>query len=64
MLSRTNLIAGAILATSSLLIYALDDDALEKWCNKCYFRINIKSTPYSSDIEELAGLLNAIGEVL
>ncbi|HDS1800657.1 TPA: hypothetical protein QEM77_003365, partial [Pseudomonas putida] len=47
----------------TLIIYILEDDALEKWCKRSSFRTHKNIKPYEEQ-EELSALHLAIGEVL
>ncbi|WP_409313335.1 T6SS effector BTH_I2691 family protein, partial [Pseudomonas putida] len=47
----------------TLIIYILEDDALEKWCKRSCFRTHKNIKPYEEQ-EELSALHSAIGEVL
>ena len=47
----------------TLIIYILEDDALEKWCKRSCFRTHKNIKPYEEQ-EELSALHTAIGEVL
>jgi hypothetical protein len=47
----------------TVIIYILEDDALEKWCKRSSFRLAMNSTPYEEQ-EELAALHSAFSEVL
>lgn len=47
----------------TIAIYLLEDDALEKWCRRCCFRIRKTAKPYEEH-EELKELHSAFSEVL
>ncbi|MBJ9978437.1 hypothetical protein IAE35_02840 [Pseudomonas sp. S75] len=63
-LSRLSWIGGTIVVGSSLALLILDEDALEKWCSKCCFRLQLSHQGYAKDAEELEALFGAISEVL
>ncbi|MDD0972956.1 hypothetical protein [Pseudomonas fontis] len=46
----------------TIIILIFDDDALEKWCNRCAYRLDKSSKPYS-DGDELPALFSAFREV-
>jgi hypothetical protein len=46
----------------TIIIFLLEDDALEKWCKRSSYRIDERSKPYAD--EELAKLHSAFREVL
>lgn len=47
----------------TIVIYLLEEDALEKWCRRCCFRIGKTAKPYKEH-EELKELHSAFSEVL
>ncbi|MDH4842420.1 hypothetical protein E8E78_07860 [Pseudomonas sp. BN505] len=47
----------------TIVIYLLEEDALEKWCRRCCFRIGKTAKPYKEH-EELKELNSAFSEVL
>jgi hypothetical protein len=47
----------------TLIIYLLEDDALEKWCKRSCFRIGNSSSIYKEE-DELRALYSAFSEVL
>ncbi|HDS1764644.1 hypothetical protein HND72_30195 [Pseudomonas putida] len=47
----------------TVVIYLLEEDALEKWCRRCCFRIGKTAKPYEEH-EELKALHSAFSEVL
>ncbi|MDD0972914.1 T6SS effector BTH_I2691 family protein [Pseudomonas fontis] len=47
----------------TIAIVIFDDDALEKWCKRCVYRIN-KSTELFSEENELPSLYSALSEVV
>ena len=47
----------------TLIIYILEDDALEKWCKRSCFRIGNSSSTYKEE-DELNALYSAFSEVL
>ncbi|MBO0365722.1 hypothetical protein GIB23_01325, partial [Pseudomonas putida] len=56
-------IGGVVVIAASVLIFILDEDALEKWCVKsCFSRIDGKR--FGNNGEELSELFNAIQGVL
>ncbi|MCO7518022.1 hypothetical protein NJF44_25170 [Pseudomonas guariconensis] len=63
LLSRLILGAFWIGLALTLIIFVLEDDALEKWCKHSTYRIDNHSKPYDEQ-EELAALHAAFSEVL
>ncbi|MGC7837656.1 hypothetical protein ACPZMI_04200, partial [Pseudomonas wayambapalatensis] len=63
-LSRLSWIGGAIVLASSIALLILDEDALEKWCSKCCFRLQLSHKGYTKDAEELEALFSATSEVI
>ncbi|WP_442757872.1 MULTISPECIES: T6SS effector BTH_I2691 family protein, partial [unclassified Pseudomonas] len=63
LLARLVLVAFWIGIILTLIIYILEDDALEKWCKRSCFRTHKNIKPYEEQ-EELSALHSAIGEVL
>ncbi|MBC3499757.1 hypothetical protein HU753_27610, partial [Pseudomonas sp. SWRI67] len=47
----------------TLIIYILEDDALEKWCKRCCFHIGNSASVYKEE-DELNALYSAFSEVL
>jgi len=50
-----------ILAATALIVI-IDDNALEKWCSKCCFRIGAVDSGYETDHEELSELFSIAHE--
>ncbi|MBH3313067.1 hypothetical protein I5P84_26895, partial [Pseudomonas mosselii] len=63
-LSRLSWIGGAIVLGTTITLLIIDDDALEKWCSKCCFRLKPSSKGYMKDTEELEALFSAMSEVI
>ncbi|MBI6925494.1 hypothetical protein JET66_12635 [Pseudomonas putida] len=63
-LSRLSWFGGTIVLVSSTVLLIIDEDALEKWCNKCCFRIQLSDKGYTEDSEELKELFSAIRETI
>ncbi|MFK3721473.1 hypothetical protein ACI2J9_18105, partial [Pseudomonas fulva] len=63
-LSRLSWFGGTIVLVSSTVLLIIDEDALEKWCNKCCFRSQLSDKGYTEDSEELKELFSAIREVI
>ncbi|WP_342649212.1 hypothetical protein [Pseudomonas sp. REB1044] len=63
-LSRLSWIGGAVVLATSIALLILDENALEKWCSKCCFRLQLSHPGYAEDAEELEALLYAISEVI
>ncbi|MDH1145636.1 hypothetical protein N5C60_13585, partial [Pseudomonas mosselii] len=63
-LSRLSWIGGAIILGTTVTLLIIDDDALEKWCSKCCFRLKPSDKGYLKDAEELKALFNAMSEVI
>ncbi|KXG83544.1 hypothetical protein AXZ07_00005 [Pseudomonas mosselii] len=63
-LSRLSWIGGAIVLGTTITLLIIDDDALEKWCSKCCFRLKPSSKGYMTDTEELEALFSAMSEVI
>ena len=57
-------IGGAIAIIITLAILIIDENAFEKWCDRCCFSRNSGSKRYDLDHEELAALANPIPEIL
>ncbi len=49
---------------SSIALMIFDEDALEKWCNKCCFRLQPSHKSYAKDAEELEDLFSVISEII
>lgn len=64
LLSRMGWIGGAIAITSTVALLVIDDNALEKWCDKSCFRLTSTAKGYISDEEELTEFFAAAQEVL
>ena len=63
-LNRMSWIGGAIAIIITLAILIIDENAFEKWCDRCCFSRNSGSKRYDLDHEELAALANSISEML
>ncbi|MBC3423446.1 T6SS effector BTH_I2691 family protein [Pseudomonas sp. RW3S2] len=63
-LSRLSWIGGAIVLATSIALLILDENALEKWCSKCCFRLQLSHKGYLKDAEELEDLFSAISEII
>ncbi|MCU7240984.1 hypothetical protein OC929_23315, partial [Pseudomonas peradeniyensis] len=63
-LSRLSWIGGAIVLGTTITLLIIDDDALEKWCTKCCFRLKPSAKGYIKDTDELEALFNAMNEVV
>jgi len=63
-LSRLSWIGGTIVLATTITLLIIDDDALEKWCSKCCFRLKASSKGYVKDTEELEALFSAMSEVI
>ncbi|BDU09792.1 hypothetical protein PRtIB026_A26750 [Pseudomonas sp. RtIB026] len=63
-LSRLSWIGGAIVLGTTITLLIIDDDALEKWCSKCCFRLKPSDKGYVKDAEELEALFSAMSEVI
>ncbi|MBH3312729.1 hypothetical protein I5P84_25150, partial [Pseudomonas mosselii] len=63
-LSRLSWIGGAIVLGTTIALLIVDDDALEKWCSKCCFRLKPSNKGYMKDTEELEALFSAMSEVI
>ncbi|MDC0687764.1 hypothetical protein POF53_09225, partial [Mitsuaria sp. RG] len=63
-LSRLSWIGGAIVLGTTITLLIIDDDALEKWCSKCCFRLKPSDKGYMKDTEELEALFSAMSEVI
>ena len=63
-LSRLSWIGSTIVLASSIVLLVIDENALEKWCSKCCFRLQLSHQGYAEDVEEIENLLSAISEVI
>ncbi len=63
-LSRLSWIGSAVVVATSIALLILDESALEKWCSKCCFRLQLSHQGYAEDVEELEALFYAISEVI
>ncbi|AXO87911.1 hypothetical protein DZC75_07800 [Pseudomonas parafulva] len=63
-LGRLSWIGSAVVVATSIALLILDESALEKWCSKCCFRLQLSHQGYAEDVEELEALFYAISEVI
>jgi hypothetical protein len=56
-------IAGAAVLLTTLIIIIMDEDALEKWCDKCCYSINHGSDQYPNAEVEFSALISSLEEI-
>jgi hypothetical protein len=64
LLSRMTWIGGVIVLGATIVLLILDENALEKWCDRCCYSRDQAAKRYASAEEELSALFGAIEEVL
>jgi hypothetical protein len=64
LLGRMTWIGGVIVLGAAIVLLILDEDALEKWCDRCCYSRDPAAKRYASAEDELAALFGAIEEVL
>ncbi|WP_447733917.1 T6SS effector BTH_I2691 family protein [Pseudomonas shirazensis] len=64
LLGRIGWQAGLIILAATVIIIVLDDDAFEKWCDRCCFSAKKEADRYKKDSDELSALFNATSELL
>ncbi|MEK2611303.1 hypothetical protein WLF18_19550, partial [Pseudomonas shirazensis] len=64
LLGRIGWQAGLIILAATVIIIVLDDDAFEKWCDRCCFSAKKEVDRYKKDSDELSALFNATSELL
>jgi hypothetical protein len=57
-------IGGTIVIGATIVLLILDENALEKWCNKCCFSLNKDTKRFKNDEDELTDFFLAAQEVL
>jgi len=57
-LSRLGWVGGIVVLASSSALLLFDEDALEKWCRKCCFRLHLSEKDFANDAEEIEALQN------
>ncbi|POF89459.1 hypothetical protein BGP80_16425 [Pseudomonas putida] len=62
LLSRMIFRGGWVILAATALIVIIDDNALEKWCSRCCFRIDAVDRGYETDHEELSELFSIAHE--
>jgi hypothetical protein len=64
LLGRITWIGGVIVLGATIVLLILDENALEKWCDRCCYSRDLAAKRYASAEDELAALFGAIEEVL
>jgi hypothetical protein len=64
LLGRMTWIGGVIVLGATIVLLILDENALEKWCDRCCYSRDPAAKRYASAEDELSALFGAIEEVL
>ncbi|WP_312386436.1 T6SS effector BTH_I2691 family protein [Pseudomonas sp.] len=64
LLSRMGWIGGVVAIGMTFTLLVIDENELEKWCEKCCFSRSKNTKFYELDQEELASFINAVSETL
>lgn len=63
LIGRLSWVGGLIVVVATIVLLIIEENDLEKWCDRCCYRLSNRGKPFTSDEDELSALFNSIDGV-